>query len=411
MKRKASRTLAVLFAGTLMAACNGSVLDSSIPKHEKPIPQYLMKKIEAKGMTAGSPIMLRVFKEENVMEVWKKDNTKRYALLNTYEICKWSGNLGPKYKEGDRQAPEGFYHVTPGLMNPNSSYHLSFNLGFPNKYDRANDRTGSYLMVHGDCSSAGCYSMTDEYIEEIYALAREAFRGGQKAFQVQAFPFRMTAENMARKVNHPKFEFWKMLKEGSDHFEVTNRQPKVDVCEKRYVFNRIVEEGEEFDASLQCPPSKTPKSLALAFNAKQSDDQKIFEKVLKRNAANPFVKPEEKPRAFSVSIKAEPTIGPVSVFDPSQPKPVPAPTPSPGATQADEPTLLESDASTSETPDAGTVAGQQEFNPISAEVAPRDGLPADNPASNSLSGETPVIVDEVSKIAIPEQAKRAQPPS
>jgi len=118
-------------------------------------------------------------------------------------------------------------------MNPNSSYHLSFNLGFPNKYDQANGRTGSYLMVHGDCSSAGCYSMTDEYIEEIYALAREAFKGGQKAFQVQAFPFRMTAENMAKKVNHPKFEFWKMLKEGSDHFEVTNKQPKVDVCESK----------------------------------------------------------------------------------------------------------------------------------------------------------------------------------
>jgi len=211
MRRRASKTLAILFAGTLLAACNGDLLGSSVPKHELPVPQHLIKTMKTKGMSLSAPIMLRVYKEENVMEVWKQDHRKRYALLNTYEICKWSGKLGPKYKEGDRQAPEGFYHVSKGLMNPNSSYHLSFNLGFPNKYDQANGRTGSYLMVHGDCSSAGCYSMTDEYIEEIYALAREAFKGGQKAFQVQAFPFRMTAENMAKKVNHPKFEFWKML--------------------------------------------------------------------------------------------------------------------------------------------------------------------------------------------------------
>jgi len=268
MRLKASKKIGVLVAGMLLASCNG-VLDSSVPKHELPVPAYLTKMMKTKGMSFGAPIMLRIFKEENVMEVWKQDHTKQYALLNSYEICKWSGKLGPKFKEGDRQAPEGFYHVNKGLMNPNSDFHLSFNLGFPNTYDRANDRTGSFLMVHGDCSSAGCYSMTDEYIEEIYAMAREAFKGGQKAFQVQAFPFRMTPENLAKKVNHPKFEFWKLLKEGS-----------------RYVFNRVADEGGKFNSRLECPASKTSRSLALAFNAKQSKDQAIFDKILKRNAAS-----------------------------------------------------------------------------------------------------------------------------
>jgi murein L,D-transpeptidase YafK len=319
MRQKASKTIAILFAGTVLAACNGSVLGSSIPKHEKPVPQYLTKAMKTKGMTLASPIMLRVFKEENVMEVWKKNHKNKYALLQSYEICKWSGKLGPKYKEGDRQAPEGFYHVNKGLMNPNSDFHLSFNLGFPNVYDRANGRTGSYLMVHGDCSSAGCYSMTDEYIEEIYALAREAFRGGQKAFQVQAFPFKMTAENMAKKVNHPKFEFWKMLKEGSDHFEITNRQPKVDVCEKRYVFNRIADENGKFNARAECPPSKMPRSLALAFNQKQNKDQAVFDKILKRNATSPFAKPSEIPASTDMSIKAKPTVGALAILEPVKP--------------------------------------------------------------------------------------------
>ncbi len=79
--------------------------------------------------------------------------------------------------------------------------------------------------------------MTDEQIGEIYALARESFFGGQRSFQVQAYPFRMTALNMARHRTNPNCAFWSMLKVGNDHFEVTRQQPKVDVCEKRYVFN------------------------------------------------------------------------------------------------------------------------------------------------------------------------------
>ena len=130
-------------------------------------------------MAKESPILVRLFKEEAELEVWKQDRTGRYALLKTYPICRWSGDLGPKIKEGDRQAPEGFYAITPGLMNPNSQYYLAFNLGYPNAFDRAHDRTGAHLMVHGDCSSRGCYAMTDEQISEIFAMGRESFFAGQ----------------------------------------------------------------------------------------------------------------------------------------------------------------------------------------------------------------------------------------
>ena len=195
-------------------------------------------------MDTQSPILVRIFKEEAEMEVWKQTRDGQYALLKTYPICQWSGDLGPKKKEGDRQAPEGFYTITPAQMNPNSNYYLAFNTGFPNAYDRAHGYSGSELMVHGDCSSRGCYAMTDEQILEIYALARESFFGGQKEFQFEAFPFRMTALNMARHRNNPNFAFWKMLKEGYDDFEATHQEPKVAVCEKRYVFDAATEDGK-----------------------------------------------------------------------------------------------------------------------------------------------------------------------
>lgn len=410
MKLRASKKVVVLFAGALLAACNGNVLNSSIPKHERPVPNHLVKAMKSKGMTLASPIMLRIFKEENVMEVWKQDNSQRYALLNSYEICKWSGKLGPKYQEGDRQAPEGFYHVTKGLMNPNSSFHLSFNLGFPNKFDRANDRTGSYLMVHGDCSSAGCYSMTDEFIEEIYALAREAFKGGQKAFQVQAFPFKMTADNMAKKVNHPKFEFWKMLKEGNDHFEVTNKQPKVDVCEKRYVFNRVTAEGDDFNSRLQCPPTKTSKSLALAFNQKQTKDQEIFDKILKRTVASPFVKPEDKPFKTNISIRANPTIGALSFLEPATPKlkpasaittPVGVPTAKPAPVVTTN--QVQNQVSGSPQPTVPSTAAPSSIAPTATSVIQQ--------GAQVTATQTPVISSEVSKVAVPQPALRPEPQS
>jgi len=224
-----------------------------------------------KGMDQGAPIYVRIFKEESELEVWKEDQSGRMALLRTYPICRWSGDLGPKIREGDRQAPEGFYTITPSLMNPNSSYYLSINIGYPNAYDRANNRTGAFLMIHGDCSSRGCYAMTDEQIAEIYALARESFFGGQSSFQIQAFPFRMTPQNMARYRNSPHIAFWKMLKVGYDHFEVTRQEPKVDVCDRRYVFN--TETKGRYVSTAACPALTSPDDVVAAVRAKQQRDE------------------------------------------------------------------------------------------------------------------------------------------
>src|SRR5256885_15612520 len=231
-----------LALAAMLAGCETDGVDISA-KALRPLSAQMTAELERKHMPKESPILVRLFKEEAELEVWKQDDSGRFALLVTYPICRWSGELGPKIAQGDRQAPEGFYTITPAQMNPNSHYYLSFDIGYPNAYDRAHGRTGSDIMVHGDCSSRGCYAMTDEQISEIYALARESFLGDQHSFQLQAYPFRMTPMNIARHRNNPNMPFWRMLKEGNDHFEVTHLEPKVDVCERRYVFDAELVSG------------------------------------------------------------------------------------------------------------------------------------------------------------------------
>lgn len=190
-----------------------------------------------KGLRKGDEVFIRIFKREGVLETWMRGRgDARFRLLKTWPICAWSGTLGPKLKEGDRQSPEGFYSVSLSSLNPNSRYHLSFNLGFPNAYDRAHGRTGSFLMVHGACVSIGCYAMTDAGIEEIYTLVEAALRNGQNRVPVHIFPFRMTPANMAAHAGHRWFDFWRNLKEGYDLFEATHVPPQVHVRNARYVF-------------------------------------------------------------------------------------------------------------------------------------------------------------------------------
>ena len=310
---KLMRSTVAAFALSLpliLSACQEGI-DNLYPKAERPIPDKLIKKMKAKGMTSYSPILVRIFKQESTLEVWKKKNTGRYDLLETYEICKWSGKLGPKFKEGDRQAPEGFYTVAQVQMNPLSSYHLSFNMGYPNTYDRANNRTGTHLMVHGACSSAGCYSMTDELVEEIYALARESFKGGQRKFQIQAFPFRMTPDNMVRNEDNEHFPFWQMLKIGNDHFELTNFPPKIDICDKKYVFNRQVEEGVRFRSTAACPQSNLPERLEKAYLQKAQADNlamnEIRAKIVKKKQFE-LQRAEIKKRRELLRAKMQPSV-------------------------------------------------------------------------------------------------------
>ncbi len=293
---------------------------------EHPLPPKMQLKLAKMNLAMSSPIMIRVFKEEEVMEVWKANSQDRYQLVATYPICAWSGMLGPKKKEGDRQAPEGFYNITPGQMNPNSQYYLSFDIGYPNKYDRAYGHTGRNIMVHGACSSAGCYSMSDAAVLQIYAFAREAFRGGQKSFQVQAFPFRMTAENMAKHRFSENYEFWKNIKTGYDYFEITHRPPEVDVCSRKYAFNQVSGCGSSTPAALTAAYSTYSKSYEAAFTTASAkydasawkDTPEFERKALARQAKRMGKKPKVENDAEYVlvdpSAKLTPTSDTVSSY-------------------------------------------------------------------------------------------------
>ena len=264
--------LTIAVAG-LAAAC----AQVEIPPHMQPLSKDAMMHLGRKAMRPEQPIFIRIFKEESELEVWKQRDDGRFYHFKTYPICNWSGDLGPKIRQGDKQAPEGFYRVARNQMNPNSQFHLAFNLGYPNAYDRAHGRTGDFLMVHGKCKSAGCYAMTDGLIEEIYALSREAFAGGQDGFEVHAFPFRMTDENMARHRTSPHFRFWQTLKEGHDYFELTRPPPTVAVCERRYHVN-VKWRGAtpvRLDAEGYCPAFDRPTPAPFFPANQQIADERI----------------------------------------------------------------------------------------------------------------------------------------
>jgi len=202
------------------------------PKYKQITLKEMMKKV---GVEAGDRVYVRIFKKEKVLELWMESRGV-YHRVYTYPICAYSGKLGPKLKEGDKQSPEGFYSVPYNKLNPNSHFHLSFNLGYPNEYDRAHGRTGSYLMVHGKCASVGCYAMTDSKIEEIYGLVESALQQGQSRVDVHVFPFRMSNYNISKYKNSKWYGFWQNLKEGYDIFQKSHLPPQVAVENGKYVF-------------------------------------------------------------------------------------------------------------------------------------------------------------------------------
>ncbi|WP_366048886.1 murein L,D-transpeptidase family protein [uncultured Bartonella sp.] len=337
MKFRTAFLASFFLAATCLSGCQETSNLPQIGKATQELPKKLQDKMVAKNMEKYSPIVVRVFKEESVVEIWKQTRTGKYDLIASYNICKWSGKLGPKYMEGDRQAPEGFYSIRPGQMNPNSNYYLAFNIGFPNAYDQVNGRTGQHLMVHGACSSSGCYSMSDENIAQIYAFGRDSFKGGQREFQLQAFPFRMTAENMARYRHDPNYKFWTMLKEGYDIFEVTKRPAKVDVCEKRYVFNRNTD-GKALTPAGVCPPANPDPSLQMAYTSFQKKYDDAFSSASEKNTKAPsptiqglqeasLVADWSRKRAAGVKVSREPpSLTPSSKETPDAPD-IAAPTP------------------------------------------------------------------------------------
>lgn len=232
-------------------------------KASAPIPAATLALLSAKGSSASAPILLRAYKRESEIELWKRNGTGRFVHIKTFPICRWSGQLGPKTKEGDRQTPEGFYTVARSQMNPNSAYYLSFDVGYPNVFDRALGRTGSAVMVHGICASMGCFAMTDQVAGELFSVAREAFAGGQSAFQFQSFPFRMTAANLARYRNDTNIAFWRQLKEGSDRFEATGAEPTIRVASGRYAF----------------APLRDPAQEALALKRVKDENERVAQLI------------------------------------------------------------------------------------------------------------------------------------
>lgn len=199
-----------------------------------PTPADRDRRLREKGLEEGAPMFVRVFKAEAELEVWLHKG-ERYELFATYPICYFSGRLGPKLREGDRQAPEGFYSVSSAQLHRRGRWPRSFDIGFPNALDRANKRTGSAILVHGGCSSIGCFAMTNALMEEIFTLADRAIDNGQASVPVHVFPFRMTDENMAAQRAHPWSFFWANLKEAYDMFEREQRPPQVAVCGNRYL--------------------------------------------------------------------------------------------------------------------------------------------------------------------------------
>jgi murein L,D-transpeptidase YafK len=197
----------------------------------------LETELEATSLQLGSPIFIRILKESKELEVWI-ENEDRFELFRTYDICVFSGTLGPKIVQGDGQSPEGFYFVSTGRLHPCSTFHLSFNLGYPNAYDRFHRRTGSALMVHGNCVSIGCYAMTNEGIEEIYTLADAALRNGQPFFRVHIFPFHMTDSKLELHSDSQWYDFWQNLKEGYEYFVQEGSPPDVIVRNGRYAFQQ-----------------------------------------------------------------------------------------------------------------------------------------------------------------------------
>jgi murein L,D-transpeptidase YafK len=254
--RRIALVLAVLVVGLLAVNPHmpGVLRDlfedftSHLPR-VKPQPSVaLASRLAAKGLKYGQPVFIRIIKQSSELELWmgadlvdktladKTGTAPAWTLLHTYPICKWSGGLGPKIKEGDRQAPEGFYAISQSSLNPHSRNHLAFDLGFPNAYDRAHGRTGTFLMVHGNCRSIGCYAMTNDGIDEIYRLVEEALHAGQPSVPVHAFPFRMTDANMQKRRSDRWSPYWANLKDGWDRFEASRQPPAVFACGQTYRF-------------------------------------------------------------------------------------------------------------------------------------------------------------------------------
>jgi murein L,D-transpeptidase YafK len=250
---------------------------------DAPTKEPLERRLAARGMKIGNPIMIRIFKSEAELELWARVG-ERFELFATYPICNWSGTLGPKLSEGDKQSPEGLYAIGRRQLRYSARWRHSLDLGYPNAFDRSHARTGSYVLLHGGCTSTGCFAMTDPAIEEIFSLSRAALRRGQRRIQVHVFPFRMTAENLAGHTDSYWQGFWANLKEAYDLFERTRLPPSVSVCERRYV----VREAGADEVECPVPVNATDASRPHASQGSQSADVPAVDRRRRRNVMRAY---------------------------------------------------------------------------------------------------------------------------
>jgi murein L,D-transpeptidase YafK len=228
-----------------------SIIAREIPVVRKNLQRWPREPVEtrlaAAGFKLGQPALIRVYKEEAVLEVWMQRD-RRFEHAFTYPICKWSGALGPKLQEGDGQSPEGYYYASVKQLLPTSRHHRAINTGFPNSYDASLGRSGTVLMIHGSCSSIGCYAMTDPAIDDIYRIVEQALQNGQSEIPLHLFPFRMTEENLARSTSDKWSSFWRNLAEGDALFAATGLPPPVWSCNGKYHFAEAPKNCEKIKA-------------------------------------------------------------------------------------------------------------------------------------------------------------------
>ena len=228
------KKLLVISLSLLMAGCasTGTTQFSRLDPNRGKVVQS--KDTATAGLNTQAPVLIRIIKEDRQLELWKISKSNVYEKIKTFDICAISGELGPKKKQGDRQGPEGFYDITPGQLNPYSAEYLSINTGYPNARDRAHGYSGSALMIHGGCSSAGCYAITDSSMEELYASVRDAMKSGKNKIQLQIYPFRMTGWRMYTERKNPNYNFWSELKLGWDYFDSKHMPIPVNVKDGKY---------------------------------------------------------------------------------------------------------------------------------------------------------------------------------
>jgi murein L,D-transpeptidase YafK len=240
------------------AASYGKLGTAQLPAGPS-VAEMLDQRLAGRGMKLGSAVMIRIFKSEAELEIWMRTG-ERFELLATYPICNWAGALGPKVSEGDNQSPEGLYSIGRRQLHHSTRWRRSLDIGYPNAFDRMHARTGSSILVHGGCTSTGCFAMTDQVMEEIFRLSRAALWNGQRRIAVHIFPFRMTPENMVVHAESHWQDFWSNLKEAYDLFERTRMPPTVKVCHRRYVVSEADDDDDDCPASVA---KVVKQSLAL----------------------------------------------------------------------------------------------------------------------------------------------------